>query len=145
MADRGFTIHDGVALKQAQLVIPVFTKGKEQLDPIDVEKTRGIALVRIHVERVIGLLSRKYTILENTLSVDLLASNPNGNPEVQIPMINRIIRVCSGLVNVAPLFHLIRSIFAQYNGIPSFQTSKGSENWFKKLEFKSMVKYSMNE
>ena len=61
-ADRGFTIHDGVALKHAQLVIPAFTKGKEQLDPIDVEKTRGIAHVRIHVELVIGLLGRKYTI-----------------------------------------------------------------------------------
>ena len=100
MADRGFTIHDGVALKQAQLVIPAFTKGKEQLNPIDVEKTRGIAHVRIHVERGIGLLRRKYTILENTLPVDLLTCNPNGNPEVQVPMIDRIIRVCSGLVNL---------------------------------------------
>ena len=52
MADRGFTIRDGVALKHPQLVIPAFTKGKEQLDPIDVEKTRGIARVRTHVERV---------------------------------------------------------------------------------------------
>ena len=92
MADRGFTISDGVALKHAQLVIPAFTKGKEQLDPIDVEKTRGIAHVRIHFERVIGLL-------ENTLTVDLLTCNPHGNPEVQVPMIDRIIRVCSGLVN----------------------------------------------
>lgn len=50
MADRGLTIHDGVALKQAQLVIPAFTKGREQLNPIHVEKTRGIAHVRIHVE-----------------------------------------------------------------------------------------------
>ena len=41
MADRGFTIHDGVALKQAQLVIPAFTIGKEQLNPIDVEKNKG--------------------------------------------------------------------------------------------------------
>ena len=69
MADRGFTISDGVALKHAQLVIPAFTKGKEQLDPIDVEKTRAIAHVRIHIERVIGLLRRKYTILEDTLTV----------------------------------------------------------------------------
>ena len=100
MADRGFTIHDGVALMHAQLVTPAFTKGKDQLDPIDVEKTRGIAHVRIHVERVIGLLRRKYTILENTLAVDLLTCNPHGNPEVQVPMIDRIIRVCSALVNL---------------------------------------------
>ena len=59
VADRGFTIRDGVALKHAQLVIPAFTKGKEQLDPIDVDKTRSIAHVRIHVDRVIGLLRRK--------------------------------------------------------------------------------------
>ena len=80
MADRGFTIHDCVALKHAQLVIPAFTKGKYQLDPIDVEKTRGIAHVRIHVERVIGLLRRNYNILGNTLPVDLLTCNPHGNP-----------------------------------------------------------------
>ena len=55
MADRGFTIPDGVALKHPQLVIPTFTKGKEQLDPTDVEKTRGIAHVRIHDERVMSL------------------------------------------------------------------------------------------
>ena len=100
MADRGFTVHNGVALKQAKLVIPPFTKGKEQLDPVDVERTRGIAHVRIHVERVIGLLRRKYTILENTLSVDFLTCNPTGNPEIQVPMIDRILRVCSGLVNL---------------------------------------------
>ncbi|XP_066265852.1 uncharacterized protein [Branchiostoma lanceolatum] len=60
MADRGFTIDESVGLKQGQLVIPAFTKGKAQLDPIDVEKSRGIANVRIHVERVIGLLRRKF-------------------------------------------------------------------------------------
>jgi len=100
MADRGFTAHDGVALKQAKLVIPAFFKGKEQLDPVDVERTRGIAHVRIHVERVIELLRRKYTILENTLSVDFLTCTPTGNPEIQVPMIDRILRVCSGIVNL---------------------------------------------
>ena len=56
MADRGFTISESVGLKQAKFITPAFTKGKSQLDPVDVEKTRGIASVRIHVERVIGLL-----------------------------------------------------------------------------------------
>ena len=46
MADRGFTIHESLVCKQAELAIP---RGKEQLDPVDVEKTRGIANVRIQV------------------------------------------------------------------------------------------------
>ena len=46
LADRGFTVHN----------IPAFTRSKKQLDPVDVEKTRKIANVRIHVERIIGIL-----------------------------------------------------------------------------------------
>ena len=72
MTDRGFTVSESVGLRQAKLVIPAFTKGKSQLDTEDVEKTRGIESVRIHVERVIGLLRRKYTILEGTLPTDFL-------------------------------------------------------------------------
>lgn len=34
MADRGFAIVESLAPHQAKLVIPVFTKGKSQLDPI---------------------------------------------------------------------------------------------------------------
>ena len=37
MADRGSTIRESVALYQAQLAIPAFTRGKNQLDPLDVE------------------------------------------------------------------------------------------------------------
>ena len=82
MADRGFTIHERVWFHQAELSIPAFTKGKDQLDPIDLEKTRGIANVRIHVERVIGLLSQKYTVLQVTLPVDFLSSNGNKCPMI---------------------------------------------------------------
>ena len=35
MADRGFIIAESVGLKQAKLVIPAFTKGKTQLDPVN--------------------------------------------------------------------------------------------------------------
>ena len=102
MADRGFTISESVGLKQAKLEIPTFTKGKSQLDPVDVENTRGIANVRIHVERVIGLLRRKYTILEGTLRTEYLACNPDGPVERQIPLIDRIVRICAALVNFCP-------------------------------------------
>ena len=102
MADRGFTIAESVGLKQAKLVIPAFTKGKTQLDPVDVEKTRGIASIRIHVERVIGLLRRKYTILQSTLPTDFLICSESGPPDSKVPLIDRIIRVCSALVNLCP-------------------------------------------
>ena len=97
MADRGFTIQESVSFKRAELVIPAFTKGKAQLDPIDVERTRGIANVRIHVERVIGLLRRKYTILEETLTTDFLITNHKTTP-----LIDQILRVSAALVNLCP-------------------------------------------
>ena len=67
LADRGFTIQELLMFKHAQLAIPAFTRGKDQLDPVEVEETRNIANVRIHVERIIGLLRRKYTILSGIL------------------------------------------------------------------------------
>ena len=103
MADRGFTISESVGLKQAKLEIPAFTKGKRvSWDPVDVENTRGIANVRIHVERVIGLLRRKYTILEGTLPTECLACNPDGPVERQLPLIDCIVRICAALVNFCP-------------------------------------------
>ena len=41
LADRGFTIVEGMMLQQVQLAIPPFTKGKDQLYLVDIEKTRG--------------------------------------------------------------------------------------------------------
>ena len=102
MADRGFAISESVGLKHGKLVIPAFTKGKAQLDPVDVEQSRGIAIVRIHIERVIGLLRRKYTILEGPLSTKFLTCEPSGSLESQLPIIDRILRVCSALVNFCP-------------------------------------------
>ena len=87
---------------QAQLAIPAFTRGKDQLNPVDVERTRGIANVRIHVERVIGLLRRKCSILSGILPTDFLICNPQGSKEEAVPMIARIITVCAALVNRCP-------------------------------------------
>lgn len=49
LADRGFNIHESVGLMCAEVKIPAFTKGKKQLSAYDVESTRKIAHVRIHV------------------------------------------------------------------------------------------------
>ena len=101
MADRGFTIQESLIFHGAELAIPAFTRGKDQLDPVDVEGTRGIANVRIHVERIIGLLRRKYTILSGILPIDFLQCDPNGSQEAKIPMIDRIITVCAALTNLS--------------------------------------------
>ena len=99
LADRGFTIAESVMFQQARLAIPSFTKGKDRIDPVDVEKTRGIANVCIHVEGVIGLLRRKYSILSGIWPIDFLISNPNGSQEEATQVIDRIINV-----SAAPLF-----------------------------------------
>ena len=82
------------------MVVPAFTKGKEQLDPVDVETTRGIANIHIHVERNIGLLRSKYTLLQGTLPTDFLMNNPHGSLEDKISNIDHIIKVCYALVNL---------------------------------------------
>ena len=100
MADRGFTIEESPIPFQAKLAIPAFTRGKSHLDPVDIERTRGIANVRIHVERVIGLLRQRYTILQSILSIDYLICSDKS--ESKCPMVEKLIRVCSALTNLTP-------------------------------------------
>jgi hypothetical protein len=95
MSDRGFTSQESLMSRHAHLAIPAFTRGKDRLDPVDIEKTRGIANIRI-------LLRRKYTILGGILPIDFLMCNPKGSQEESTPMIDRIINVCSASVNLCP-------------------------------------------
>ena len=97
------TIEESVWYYQAKLAIPAFTKSKDQLGPVDVEKTRGKANVRINVERVIGLLLRqKYTILQSTLPIDFLLCDLNEPESSRKPLVDKTIRVCAALVNLCP-------------------------------------------
>lgn len=56
LADR---VHDELEVRGAKLEKPVGTHGKKQLSR-DAEKTQHPAHVRIHVERVIGQMRKKY-------------------------------------------------------------------------------------
>lgn len=76
-------------------MIPAFTKGKSQLSPLEVEKTRKLAHLRIHIERVIGLVRNRYVILQDTLPLDFLMSS-NGST----PTIDKIITICCALTNM---------------------------------------------
>ncbi|CAN7939862.1 unnamed protein product, partial [Ixodes pacificus] len=65
MADRGFVISEEVEAVGATLNIPPFLGGKPQLSLEDEARTRAIAKVRIHVERVIGQM-KSFRILRGT-------------------------------------------------------------------------------
>ena len=52
---------------RVELIIPSFMKGKKQLRAKEVEVSRQIASVRIHVERVIRLIENRYKILDCVL------------------------------------------------------------------------------
>ena len=97
LADRGFDISDIVAYCGATLKLPAFTRGKDQLSAVDIEDTRKIANVRIHVERVIGLIRRKYTILQSTLPTDLLMAKSGDS----MAPVDKIARVCCALTNLS--------------------------------------------
>lgn len=96
LADRGFNIADDVAYHFATVVTPAFTKGKNQLHPMDIEKTRKIASVRIHVERVIGELRLKFNILNGPVPTEMLINKNN------VCSLDLIVRVCSALINLCP-------------------------------------------
>ena len=96
LADRGFDISDSVGTMCAQVNIPAFTKGRDQLSPADLEVTRKLANVRIHVERVIGTVRQKYTILNGTIPISFLKSAVDEN----ITLIDKTAHVCCALVNM---------------------------------------------
>ena len=49
-ADQGFTISGDVGLVGAQLEIPTFTRGKGQLSQQEVEMTKNLSHVQVHVD-----------------------------------------------------------------------------------------------
>lgn len=96
LADRGFLIADSVEILKGHLEIPTFTRGKNQLDPV-VETTRKIANVRIHVERVIGLLKRKFKICQGPIPISMLSAFRD-----DLSVLDKILVVCSAFINLCP-------------------------------------------
>ena len=86
MADRSFDVEDLLAAKGVRMNIPAHLKGRAQLSRKDVEKTRRIAEIRIHVERAIGRV-RNYDILNNSLPLSLA------------PIADDVVHVCFFLTN----------------------------------------------
>ena len=64
VADRGFTCAEYACMAFAEVMIPPFTKGKKQLEKVQLDWSRELSVVHIRVERVISVLKQKYTILQ---------------------------------------------------------------------------------
>lgn len=89
LADRGFLIREELASRGAELLIPSFTRGKTQLSPYEVEYSRRIARVRIHVERMMDRL-KNFRILAQKMPISM------------VPHANNIMTVCAAIVNMHP-------------------------------------------
>ena len=74
----------------AELKIPPFMEGRQQLSAKDVQEGRRIASLRIHVERVIGRI-KTFTILKQPLPINLARIS------------NQIFCVCAYLSNFKPV------------------------------------------
>ena len=86
--------------KTVELIRSSFTKGKKQLSAKEVEVSRQIALVRIHVKRVIGLIKNRYKILDCVLPLTLVKTLSEEGVECEIANIDKLFTVCAVLVNL---------------------------------------------
>ena len=94
--DIGFNIAETPEAFGAKLEIPSFTKGQSQLRPEEVEDTRTIANVPIHVELVIRNLRKKSSILNGAIPIDFLVKN---NDE-KVTILDKIVHTSWTLINL---------------------------------------------
>ena len=87
LADTGFNLHDEIASAGAVFKIPCFTKGKSQLSQCEVDTSRQLPNVRIHVERVIGRL-KKFRYLQTTVPIQ------------QVDLLDNVMIIIFGCVNL---------------------------------------------
>jgi len=89
MADRGFDIEEDLILKGVRLNIPPFLRGKQQLNQLELVKTKRITSLRIHVERVMECL-KNFHIFDKPL------------PPSFRDTANQIFYICAILTNFYP-------------------------------------------
>jgi hypothetical protein len=90
MADRGFQIQEELLLRFCTLIIPPGARLKSQMIASECKKTKKIANLRIHVERVINRM-KTYRILKNVFPLTMLRH------------VDDIVRACAALCNLKPV------------------------------------------
>ncbi len=98
LADRGFDIKEGVGMLCAEVNLPAFTQGHCQLVARDVEETKKIAHLRIHVERVIRNVRQKFKFLTRTVPITTVLQCDSED----VTFLDKIVTVCCALTNQCP-------------------------------------------
>ena len=98
MADRGFTVYELVRMQMAEMYMPSFkTRGQNQLKPADVEFSRKISNLRVHVERVIGSIRNRFKIWASRLPIHFFHGHDD-----DVPIVDKMMLFCCALSNVNP-------------------------------------------
>lgn len=102
MADRDFLTADYSKTKGAKLQTPAFTKGRDQLHPMEIDDTRKIGNVRLLVQRVIGQIKLKYKIFQNHQFPTQLLCETN---KYNVSVIDQMVTVACALINLCSPVH----------------------------------------
>lgn len=97
LADRGFLVEEEVRKRGAKLITPAFLGRRTRLTRSEVNYSRKVSNVRIHVERVIGKLRQTFRILRDRVPVSLV-----GGDKDKISFFDKIVFVCCCLSNANP-------------------------------------------
>lgn len=89
MADKGFLISDLTTPKGVSLIMPPFKKNKKQFLPLEVEATKNIASLRIHVEREMERI-KNFRILQGNMPITMSSQA------------SKIWKLCTRLTNLQP-------------------------------------------
>ena len=65
----------------------------------EVLQSRAVARVRIHVERLIGMVKQKYTILDGLLPISFI-KNDQDSMNCDKTTVDKLIVICCALVNL---------------------------------------------
>uniref|UniRef100_UPI00358FB443 uncharacterized protein n=1 Tax=Myxine glutinosa TaxID=7769 RepID=UPI00358FB443 len=87
LADRGFLIEEELAIRGARVAIPSFTRGKRQLTMKEVEMSRRLARVRIHIERMMERL-KFLKLIANIVPLSL------------VPHIDNMVMIAAAITNL---------------------------------------------
>nr|XP_055061449.1 uncharacterized protein LOC129444673 isoform X2 [Misgurnus anguillicaudatus] len=98
LAGRGFDIKDSAGLMCAEVKSPAVTGESNQLDVKYVEGTHHTAYIKDHVEKIIGTIHAKSSILSRTLPVSMVLPCPDED----LSFFDKILTVCCTVTNMCP-------------------------------------------